>query len=304
MEPTTLRKALILLIALGAIALVHWVDRNTPDRLYSVTLYILPIVYVAWIMSRRWVVLVAVLASLTWTAAELLDDTDVSPMVSVINEAAVLSTFLLIGLALSTVRGKQLRLEEANRRIEELLAAERHDARTDPLTGLPNRREFEERLRLEIARCRRDGKPLCLLYLDLDNFKQVNDRHGHGRGDHVLAAMGAALRRVVRESDIPARLGGDEFAVLLWQAEQRGAAIAGERVLKALGKVASEYADCGLGASVGVAWFERPPADPEDALDEADAAMYEAKETRNRVVVINVEREPTQIDKGRSTEPV
>ncbi len=304
MEPTTARKALIIFAALASIALFHWLDRVTGTQVRSVMFYVLPIVLVAWTMERRWVVLIALLSSLTWTAVEFSDVKFDHPAIGIWNEAAALGIFLLIGLTISTVRREQRRLQAAHDRIQELLEAEHRDARTDPLTDLPNRRDFVENLRLEIARSRRDGKPLCLMYLDLDNFKQVNDRHGHNEGDAVLKQVADALKKHLRASDIPARIGGDEFAALLWQAEQQGAGAAGDRVLKAMREIGAKYPELKLGASVGVAWFERPPEDPDDALEEADAAMYEAKQNKNRVVVVNVEREPTQIDTGRSTEPV
>ncbi len=300
MEPTTGRKALIILSALGSIALFQWVDRVTGTQVQSVMFYVLPIVFVAWTVERRWVVLVALLSSLTWTAVEFSEMKFDHPSIGIWNEAAALGIFLLIGLTISTVRREQRRLQTAHDRIQELLEAEQRDARTDPLTDLPNRRDFAENLRLEIARCRRDGKPLCLLYLDLDNFKKVNDKHGHAVGDEVLRGVAGVLRSHLRASDMAARLGGDEFAALLWQSELDGAGVAAGRVLSGVRGLAAKYADCGFGASVGVAWFRRPPADADEALEEADSAMYEAKQDKNRVVVVNVEREPTQIDTGRS----
>jgi diguanylate cyclase (GGDEF)-like protein len=293
-----------MLAALATIALVGWIDYLTGTAVQSVMFYVLPIVLVGLNLERRWVVLTSLLSSLAWTAIEFSTVEFRHPAISIWNEAAALFIFLLVGLTISTVRREQNRLQLANDRINDLLEAATRDARTDPLTDLPNLRHFVENLHLEIARCRRDGKPMCLLYLDLDNFKLVNDRHGHAQGDVVLKGIAEALKRTLRASDLAARLGGDEFAALLWQAELTGSRIVGERVLRAVRELAAPYADCNLGASIGVAWFERPPADPDDALEEADAAMYEAKNEKNKVVVVNVEREPTQIDTGRSTGPV
>src|SRR5687767_9429642 len=103
-------------------------------------------------------------------------------------------------------------LAAAQARIAELEAK----ADTDALLDIPNRRGFERELRRSLAYVRRYSASAALIYLDLDQFKPVNDRHGHAAGDRVLQAVAVALRRSVRESDVVARLGGDEFGVLLW----------------------------------------------------------------------------------------
>ncbi|MBX3460082.1 MAG: diguanylate cyclase [Planctomycetes bacterium] len=295
--------ALVMLSALAAIAVVAWLDYITGVEVASVMFYIVPIVLVAWTLDRRWVVLTSLLASLTWTAVEFYSRKFDHPAVGIWNEAAALAIFVLVGIAISTVRREQRRLQSANKQISELLEAEHRDARTDALTGLPNRRDFIEGLGLEIARSRRDGKPLCVLYLDLDNFKRINDKHGHAEGDAVLKRVAEALRRHLRASDMPGRIGGDEFAALLWQTEKQGAKQVGERLLNAVNEIGADYPACKLGVSVGAAWFERPPADPEEALDDADDAMYEAKKEKGRVNVVNVEREPTEVDTGREHAP-
>ncbi|MCC7507892.1 MAG: diguanylate cyclase [Planctomycetes bacterium] len=297
------RTASIILGAVAITGLFAWIDLVTGTQVRSAMFYVVPIVMVAWTLERRWVVLIALLASLSWTAIEFYTVDFDHPFIGLWNEAAALAIFLMVGLALSTVRREQRQLQDANAKISDLLEAEHRDARTDALTALPNRRDFIESLGLEIARSRRDGKPLCLLYLDLDNFKKINDKHGHTEGDAVLKRVAAALRKQLRASDMPGRIGGDEFAALLWQAEQPGAKLVGERVLQAVRQIGADYPACKLGVSVGVAWFERPPADPEEALDGADEAMYEAKKEKDRVVVVNVEREPTQIDTGREPQP-
>jgi diguanylate cyclase (GGDEF)-like protein len=299
---TAARTVSIMLTALAATALMGWLDTLLGERVHTVLFYLLPILLVALTLSRRWVILTALLASLTWTAVQFHTSGFAHPVSVIWNEAAALTIYLLVGLSLARLRLQRQSLEAANARINELLAAEQRDSRTDSLTGLPNRRHFNETLELEIARSRRDHHPFCLLYLDLDNFKLVNDRHGHVVGDEVLKLVAEALRRNLRASDVPARLGGDEFAALLWHAEYDGAEHAGHRVMHAVREFAAAYTDCNFSASIGIAWFQRPPADPDEALDEADAAMYEAKQTKDRVVIVNVERDDTQIAIRRPTE--
>jgi diguanylate cyclase (GGDEF)-like protein len=161
----------------------------------------------------------------------------------------------------------------------------------DPLTGLPNRQLFQERLRPAIERARCDGKQAALLFLDLDGFKAVNDTLGHRAGDHLLKEVGERFRRCVRLSDYLgrptaepssesiSRLGGDEFTVLLSEvAGPQGASRAAQRILDAL---AQPFEIGGrevfAGASIGIAMFPEDGEDAETLLRNADTAMYEAK---------------------------
>jgi diguanylate cyclase (GGDEF)-like protein/PAS domain S-box-containing protein len=158
----------------------------------------------------------------------------------------------------------------------------RHLADHDDLTGLINRRRFQEELERHLAQCRRYGMTGALLVLDLDGFKAVNDNHGHSAGDRVLQAVAGALRDRLRESDIVARLGGDEFAVLL----PRSDADAAERVCQALEEaIPIEVPTPGaspIEVSVGFAPFADGVESVDDVLSAADASMYAAKSGRPR----------------------
>lgn len=152
---------------------------------------------------------------------------------------------------------------------------------SDPLLGIFNRRGFERELARSLAYVRRYGTPAALLYVDLDGFKAVNDRHGHAAGDALLRAVAAALQRNVRASDVLARLGGDEFALILWnlgEAEARAKAEALEAAVAAVGVPAGESV-LSVGASVGVAPLGALDG-PADALAHADQAMYARKAAR------------------------
>lgn len=160
-------------------------------------------------------------------------------------------------------------------------------ALTDPLTGLANRRAFDESLSAEIARAFRNCKPLSLLYLDIDHFKSVNDQHGHGVGDEILTGFADLLRRHARRIDVPARIGGEEFAVLLPHTGRTHAVLVAERIRKAV-----ESAPLGrtktvpVTVSIGVAQFHGASLDDgSDFVQEADEALYQAKQAgRNRVL--------------------
>ena len=151
-----------------------------------------------------------------------------------------------------------------------------HLALHDPLTGMPNRALFLEQLQHAIARARRKGTPISVLYLDLDGFKSVNDELGHAAGDELLVGVGERLRRSLREVDTVARLGGDEFGILL-EEELQGATLTAQRLVKQFERPWSLSAGhASVGVSIGIT-----ARDGEQELDEllrqADTAMYAAK---------------------------
>jgi diguanylate cyclase (GGDEF)-like protein/PAS domain S-box-containing protein len=152
----------------------------------------------------------------------------------------------------------------------------RHIADHDGLTGLFNRRRFEEELDRHIVHGRRYGTDGALLILDLDRFKQVNDGHGHRAGDRALASVAEVLRARLRESDILARFGGDEFAVLMPHGGAAEAAELANLMVNAVQREVSTPAGP-LGASVGYALFEGATTSSDEVLSRADDAMYADK---------------------------
>ena len=163
------------------------------------------------------------------------------------------------------------------------LAAAQSRAATDGLTGLPNRRAFDETLHRMAAQAARTETPLTALALDLDRFKQINDTHGHDVGDEVLVATAELLRDVVRASDFCARVGGEEFVVLLPDTPRDGGAALAEKVRVAMHglKVPSVAR---LTVSIGVATLPHDAATPGGLLRAADQLLYVAKESgRDRV---------------------
>ena len=175
----------------------------------------------------------------------------------------------------------QLQDISERKRLEEHL---RHLADHDPLTGLRNRRLFEHDLRLQVARSRRYGEVAALMVIDLDEFKQVNDQHGHKVGDDALKAVASALMRRLRETDLVARLGGDEFAVLLPHIDQAGVASVADGADPRDRRL--QHRCRGRGRSIRSRQrrrCHRRPARPrgaEQALIEADKAMYAVKRAK------------------------
>ncbi len=155
-------------------------------------------------------------------------------------------------------------------------------ARTDPLTGLPNRRAFREVLQREWLRAQRYGRPLGLFLLDLDNFKQINDQYGHLAGDQVLRQVASALRGTIRETDFIARYGGDEFVVLLPETGVSQGTQVAQRLIQAVEELhfvgVPEGLRCSL--SVGMAFHPEDADSPEKLLAVADQRLYQVKRAR------------------------
>ena len=163
------------------------------------------------------------------------------------------------------------------RRLESQLA---HQATHDPLTGLPNRALLEDRLQQACARLGRDDESLAVLFCDLDDFKEVNDRFDHTVGDRVLVEVGRRLRQVLRPADTVCRFGGDEFVVVCERTDPTEAEEVAERIRAVLAAPFADAGGAGLGVSIGVAGARGTDVDPDDLLLRADQAMYRVKHGR------------------------
>lgn len=177
-----------------------------------------------------------------------------------------------------------LAIESAERsaRTDELYRQSREDA----LTGLPNRRDFTERMAEECRRAERFAQPLCVAMVDIDHFKRVNDKFGHAAGDQALVEIARRLRSALRSGDLVARLGGEEFAVLLPNASAADAQALCERLRDAVAAIPVMLANAAhrVTISIGVTTYV-PPESTDDALSRADMRLYGAKTAgRNRVI--------------------
>jgi diguanylate cyclase (GGDEF)-like protein/putative nucleotidyltransferase with HDIG domain len=171
-----------------------------------------------------------------------------------------------------------------NRVVERLSDA----SRTDPLTGLLNRRGFEELLEVELARARRSGRPLSLLVADLDHFKRLNDRGGHAEGDAALARFAAVARSCCRRIDAVGRLGGEEFGLLLPDADAERAFLVAERLRSGFAEATTDGARCTV--SIGIAGTTTTEPDRRSMAEAADQALYAAKALgRDRCVIYSRE---------------
>jgi len=278
LAPRLPRAPLVLLGFFGA-AVIAFALATTRGYGDGALLYAWPVLWTAWFFGNRatallvaWIGLVHGLAILAMPAAQANADRWIDVVVSVAVVACVVR--LLVA------------------RNDRLVGRLNVEARVDPLTGLLNRRGFDERLAVELARAERGGDPIGIVAFDLDHFKDVNDRHGHDVGDRVLTWLGAVLTEHLRGVDLAARVGGEEFVIVLVRSDAAASAAIAERVRRAVAE--PELAARGrfgvdprlavtisAGVSSGV-----PPMHAQRLLDRADQALYAAKRGgRDRVVV-------------------
>jgi diguanylate cyclase (GGDEF)-like protein len=195
---------------------------------------------------------------------------------------------LLAGVAVDVSEevAHKVELERYHRELEEANDQLRKLAVTDELTGLRNRRSFEERMVMEFSMARRRKRELSVLLIDVDNFKMINDRWGHAAGDEVLRRLGMILRTTVRLPDLPARYGGEEFVVVLPESGEESAMGLAKRLMQ---RVANEDWDHPpLTISVGMAAMNESLENGYQLVEMADEALYAAKRAgKNRVMVYN-----------------
>ena len=254
----------LLHLAVLLLMLVIVLDYLTGPELSLSVLYLIPIIMTAWYVRISDAMVVAGVSALSWMAADIGSGLDYSShLVPVWNTLVRFALFALVVQLLARIKD-QLQL------LERLVV-------TDHLTGLKNRRGFQQLLAYEITRQGRYRRPLTLAYFDLDNFKAVNDTQGHQAGDQVLIRVGQVLGEGVRQVDTPARLGGDEFALLMPEMEVE-VAIARLQALRGQLLAAMEVGGWPVTFSIGAVTFVRPVSDARVALETADGFMYQVKQ--------------------------
>ncbi|HSP25168.1 MAG TPA: sensor domain-containing diguanylate cyclase [Saliniramus sp.] len=205
-----------------------------------------------------------------------------------ITASPITSGFMLTVADISDLKHALIAAEEARRDAEATQATLRRLSVTDALTGLLNRRGFEDMVRMQQANLNRYGSPSALIAVDIDHFKHVNDTFGHAAGDGVLMAIASIFREETRlDLDMAGRVGGEEFMLLLPGSGLSGAQVLAERIRSRIGNevLCFEGATIHISASLGVSAF-RADREPEGTIRAADQALYEAKRRgRNRVVV-------------------
>jgi diguanylate cyclase (GGDEF)-like protein/putative nucleotidyltransferase with HDIG domain len=239
-------------------------------------LYFWVAIYAAYFLDKRQAAAqIGWAAVLYWVVLALA----AKPDVFAIRWAQTVGTLAVAGILVQALRN----------RVEELVHRLTDAARTDPLTGLQNRRAFEETMKAEVERAKRTHRPLALLVCELDHFKLVNDRFGHPTGDSALVRVGQLLSASRREIDPVARTGGEEFALILPETTGQEGYVVAERLRQTVEEAFVEEA-IPLTMSIGVASYPNQGRDPDALIAAADQALYAAKELgRNRTVVFSDE---------------
>ncbi len=196
----------------------------------------------------------------------------------------------------------QDRLDTAEQKLQqqtEQIESHLIQARTDPLTGLPNRRAFDDELLRRVAEWKRKNVTFCLTMIDIDHFKRLNDGYGHPAGDHALREIADLLGRMIREMDMAARIGGEEFAVILPSTNSSDAKRTAERIRAAIAStpLSFEQAELALTVSLGVAAV-RIDDDPFSLVKRADEALYAAKRAGRNCGFFHDSRECRRIGRG------
>ena len=232
--------------------------------------YLFPIILGTWYVGQGVGILLSLTSAFSWLVADLaMPHAFSNILIPFLNETFRLLVFLIITFLLVKLKN----------------AIDTHKAlsRTDSLTQVHNRRAFQDLADLELTKARRSKKPLSFLYVDIDNFKQINDHFGHRIGDSLLRLVAKTIKSNIRAIDIVARLGGDEFGILLAETGSGAVALVARKLKEKLLGLMQNY-NRRVTFSIGVVTFETPPDSVDQLIDAADSQMYFAKNMgKNRI---------------------
>ncbi|MGO9567745.1 MAG: GGDEF domain-containing protein [Desulfomonilaceae bacterium] len=279
-------KTFLILLGVGIVLLIGVIDHLTGEEISVAVFYLVPAALVTWYVGRWAGVFISCLSGVTWLISDWTTGHHYShPLILYWNAVVTLAFFLAFTIALSAVK--------------KALEAAKRSARTEPLTGISNSRAFSEVVDRELDRARRYRHSLSFAYIDLDDFKAVNDRYGHSIGDLLLQAVANTIKKHIRETDTVARLGGDEFGILLPETGPKAARHFIERIRD---RLSHDVQGSGwpVTFSIGVVTFMSPPIDVNEAIRIADSLMYSAKNSGKNTIKFEIlgqeMRQPTRAD--------
>ncbi|HBX68874.1 MAG TPA: GGDEF domain-containing protein [Chloroflexi bacterium] len=259
----SLDKKFLTFYSVVLVVLLGIIDYLSGFELAFSLFYLLPVSISAWFVGRKSALLISVLSTVSWFISDNLAGAVYShSVIGLWNALVRLGFFVIVAFLLTNL----------NLAIEQ----ERILSRTDFLTGITNSRYFYELAFLELYRAKRYNHPITIAYLDLDNFKQVNDRFGHSAGDALLKVFAQTLRTNFRQTDIIARMGGDEFVVLLPETDANAAKAAVTKAQVSLLEM-MQHNNWNVTVSIGVITFEVMPDSLDEALRQVDELMYSVK---------------------------
>ncbi len=238
---------------------------------YAVSIfYLFPIILVSWNVGKRAGIFISFIGALSWLVVDLLMiDAFSKQTIPYINETFRLIVFLIITTIISELKKS--------------IDAQRSLARTDPLTGMFNRRSFFEYADMELSKARRLNYPVSIIFLDLDNFKNVNDVLGHSTGDKLLHSVAETIKKNLRSIDISARFDGDEFCILLSATGSESSLFTAKKLQEKLFCLMRENG-WPVTSSIGVATYEELPESAGEMVIKADNLMYYAKKNgKNKI---------------------
>lgn len=261
--PSFARLLVVWIVAVLLMVLLGLLHESTEAQFAFASAAIIPVFLVTWSGGFVHGAIAAGLAALMWMIGDLRSGQEFREVwIPYLNGVTRLATYCFIAYMTARVRT--------------LLQREVKLSTHDALTGLLNRRAFLEAGEAEAMRAQRYAHPMAVVFLDLDNFKEINDRRGHAAGDAALIAVANALKKTQRVTDTVARLGGDEYAVILPEIDCDAAATAAHKIAAAIVTALTPFKP--VTASLGVAWFATGKDEFAAMLKAADALMYEMKE--------------------------
>jgi len=264
-------KSLLLLLSLLILLILGFVDYITGEEISFSLFYIIPISLVTWYISMRAGLLTSICAAAIWFIADLKTGHSYSHfLVPIWNSTVRLVFFIIVSSLLSIIKQK--------------LETEERLAGIDYLTGLKNSRAFYELVEIESDRSRRYKRPFTIAYIDLDNFKYLNDTQGHEAGDEALKIISETIKHNVRHLDIISRLGGDEFAIFFPETDFTAAELTIKKIQPML-MAAMKNSNWPITFSIGFITFVKPLATVREMIKMADDLMYSIKKSgKNNII--------------------
>lgn len=256
-------KLFLSLLSILLMMIISLIDYCIPPEVSVSILYLIPIGIASWFVNKYTGFLISVVSDISSLIVNQIQDKyHLHPLIHYWNALVMLAFFLFVNHLLSQLRDTLNNLEKL--------------ARTDNLTSLTNRGFFLDIVNSEIEKSLRYKEPLTLAYIDVDNFKQINDQFGHNFGDRLLQLVAKTTKKTIRKIDVIARIGGDEFAILLPRTSYEAAEIVLQRLQKDL-LFSMKQENLYVTFSIGAITFERPPISVNEIIEMADNLMYSAK---------------------------